>query len=519
MQYVQVVPAIRSIRGKDIFTYHTTTAQTVVPGQLVEIPWRQKTISGVVWALETSVPAFATKPISKAYPIILPGWYRDFITWLAQWYYIARSHALKMCLPTMPKRWSANTVPNTSLSQARTSPPPVVQLYQRITTVAQWLEQWLRSHPNAGLAIIVPEENDLEFWRKRLQSFHPTTLTAGSSIKVLWQIWYQSLFNDCPRLVIGTKKLSLFPLPNYNLVAIIDPENIAHKQWDLNPRFQVNRLVEYWAKQAGTPVVKFSQAPRVEDVATSTIDQTLLSTTSPPTITMVDMMTEPNLVAESVLAICAQKHCPFLWLNKKGRVSFLVCRDCQTVIQQLTVTHCPRCRGYNLKRYGQGTTAIVEILQKHFPDRLIIELTDDQAAALKAISYAANPIIIGTVFAWKKIDWSQVDYVVALAVDWLLAQPDFRAAEHTLQALIQLRNFTSSLVIQTHVPDHAIFQQLMQWYPATWYQHELQQRQRYHFPPAGELISVRHSRTRASYQITTLADIPTDPHWIIDREL
>lgn len=540
--YVTVVPAVRSIRGKDEFVYSVPNDVSVSLGQVIEIPWRSQIVPGIVWESSVKKPAFQTKNIHTVTEIILPQSYLHWITWLSTYYYVSKSHVAKIILPDIPHRSRSvgsdekyvsrkvviskeriQNIRDAILLLTNTTECIHTLLYARVAE-SMAVVRGLLSTTDQTLAIIVAEEYQIALWAAALQKWSPVIIHSRLSKNAMYSAW-KSACTKPLRVYIGTKRLSLFPLHQFDKIIVIDPENQSHKQWDLNPRYSVPRVIEAQLQEPHqkTGLVFFSQSPTVEYIASDQPVQTqLISGLPDPAVTLIDMTSErfeydQTLLSRSVIERCNLNQTFFLWLNKKGSGSFLVCKTCDELLPDISVLHCPKCHGIDLVKRGLGTTSLTALLRKQFPNRTIVELTKDTGTAV--ISYDDNPIIVGTTYAETQLDWQRVDTVIVVSIDNVLSQPEFRSAETTLHNLVHLRNATKNLIIQTYAPNHAVFRALSSYYPEWWYHEEIQRRKEFLLPPFGSRIWLRNTETGEEKIILTIKDIPTETTWIVDREL
>lgn len=520
-QFVHVIPLLRSIRGKDRFTY--TTEQRYPIGAVVWIPWRTGKRLGVVIALD--VPAFAqAKAITAATGTVLPRAYLDFLLWLAEYYFISEPAALLAALPPWLRR-----APRVGLAPAPLSHQSI-QLPRHRVQILTALVQQLATHTAAttvlyqdhhevvavvhGLVkqsagpvvLICPEVDTAQRWSGWLAQHQPTVVLAKQAASI--RLAFHQLLTHQPGVLIGTKRLALLPLTEASRVIVLDPEDPAHKQWDLNPRYQVLRVAEQQHS-----VICFSQAPRLEQVAQHNIITTLLTRAALPRITTVQP-TAGAVLSPALLEAIQQYDRVVLWHNRSGLARYLICQHCHSLNADTTLTACPRCAGQSLRLAGFGTAMLKRWLQAAWPDRQIIEVTPRSPLAPNL----AQAIWIGTSAIFARLPWPQIQAAVATSLDAQLAYPDFRSHEYALQQLMRLRNAVPNLYLYSHVPDHPVIQAIQQPYPAKWYQTALAERRRFAYPPDGEYIRVMQRSTGSTRIIRSLAELPTDPSAIIDRE-
>lgn len=529
--YVSVVPLIRSIRGKDHFTYATDLP--LREGELVWIPWRNQTIIGLV--AHTNVVAFKqAKQITISTGTILPVAYWRWLQWLADFYYISQSSALLAALPTWSRRTITATTPTSKplpaksawrLSPARvqaiqtvvktlsTQTQPTTVLYQHNQDCVAVMHGLLQQS-TGPVVLLCPETDDVAKWRSWLAKFNPLVVEAKhtQTVRAAWAVLLQSANG----LMIGTKRLALLPLTQATRICIMDPEQPAHKQWKLNPRYHVWRVAREQGRYGQVPVTCFSQAPRLEQVQTEQIVTTLLQPTAVSSIKII-VPTPGAYVSPAVLEAIAQYDRVVIWHNRTGLARFVICQHCQYLSTDVSLSACPRCQAESLRLAGFGTTMLKRLLHAQFPDRHISEVTAQFNSDYQTI--APGSILIGTNALFSRIPWSQVDVAMATSVDSQLAYPGFRSHEETLQQLVRLRNQVPTLYLYTHVPEHPVIQALQQPYPAAWYQAALAERHQYHYPPAADYIKLIEPNTGTERVLHHVSDLPTSgTSWMIDRE-
>lgn len=538
--HVIVVPAVRSIRGKDEFVYSIADDIKVTRGQIVQVPWRSKVVPGIIWKLSVDRPSFVTKDIVDVSDSILPDSYLQWIEWFSAYYYVSKSHVAKMILPDIPKRvvkprTTKSPVPySIAISKDRVN--AIQRATKHLAKRAHIIETLLyanykemlavvlgiMSSTKENIAILVSEENEIYRWANALHHYEPVSIHSRLSKNEMYSAW-QSALAGPKRVYIGTRRLSLFPFSRFDSVFIIDPENPAHKQWDLNPRYSVPRVVQAQLKGTKTRLVFCSQVPTVEMIAADTsITTELVDKLPQPNTTLIDMTSErfdynQTLLSRSVWQRCQENKTIFLWFNKKGSGSFLVCKTCDELLPDVSSAQCPNCKGVELIKRGLGTTSLVSILKRHMPNRVVIELTKDTGDI--PIPYDQHPIIVGTTYAEGQLDWSQIHSVIVVSIDQILSQPDFRSSEISLQTLVHLRNSAKDFIIQTYAANHPVFKALIMYFPEWWYEQEIQHRQEFSLPPFGHRIWLRNTETNEERIVQSIEKVPAAGQWIIDREL
>lgn len=541
--YVSIIPAIHSIRGVDRFTYFVPDGLVPCRGALVWIPWRNNSVTGIIWEVNLPKPTFAVKPIIQLTDIVLPEQYCQRIVWFAQYYYIALSHAVKIIIPPVLRRTTHVKyffpVPPTqhhfhitkkilpaiqALTTELTQPPqrrPYTVLYRTLSEPVSIILGLLK-HSSKRIAVIVPEEQLAIIIAQACQNTaQPIVVSSRVNSTQLLQAWL-AMLRQTHRLFIGTKRLSLFPLANVDIIVQLDPEDVSHKQWDMNPRYHAVTVSDFFSHfNTNMSIIRFSQSPTVAQIYSDVLVKKIVEQQLDPHVTIIDLNTSYDstyhgLLSPSVLTHCEQNKTIFLWLNKKGSGTLLYCLDCKAIENIGQIDRCQKCGGSRLVKRGHGTTTLVQALRQALPDRKIYEYTKEHKRL--DIDYSTHPIIVATSYALPLIEWQHIAYTAVISIDHVLAEPYFRANERALQQLVKLRNFTGQLAVQTYAPEHPVFKALTQYYPEDWYQHNLRYRRAHNLPPFGTFIKAIHKKTKKEIVVHESSPILQDSAYMIDRE-
>lgn len=217
-----------------------------------------------------------------------------------------------------------------------------------------------------------------------------------------------------------------------------------------------------------------------------------------------------------------------IFLNRRGFANFLQCGLCGHVIRcphcSVTLTFhmkqrrlcchhcdfrrpiaeaCPECGALTLREVGVGTEQIEQSLQRIVVGARIARLDRDtsrkrgfQEALIRSWERGDIDILVGTQMITKGHDVSGVTLVGALLADLSLNLPDFRATERTFQLLNQVAGRSGRgadpgcVIIQTYVPDHYVFQFLLNHDYKGFFKSELEFRRALNYPPFGRLVSL-----------------------------
>ncbi len=275
-----------------------------------------------------------------------------------------------------------------------------------------------------------------------------------------------------------------------------------------------------------------------------------------PPVEVVDMREElkqgnRSIFSRSLLAglkaVLQAGYQAILFLNRRGSATYVFCRNCGLVIRcprcdlPLTVhtgpialfchscgynrqmpARCPRCQSNQIRQFGTGTEKVETELLKEIPGIRTLRL-DASSVQQKGthdiiLSHFVNhraDVLIGTQMLAKGLDLPLVTLVGVILGDVGLNFPDYHAAERSFQVLTQVmgRSGRSPLggkaILQTYQPEHPAIHYASSYDLDGFYQHELESRREYRYPPFTRLIRLeyRHARLQeAEKEARALAD-------------
>jgi primosomal protein N' (replication factor Y) len=152
-----------------------------------------------------------------------------------------------------------------------------------------------------------------------------------------------------------------------------------------------------------------------------------------------------------------------------------------------------------------GIQRLEEELIKIFPsycfarfDRDGVKTTEQAVDLLRTFRQGDIHILIGTEFLLHQPDLPTAKLVAFPQADLGLHLPDFRSAERTfllfskavrlVQAHAQTDEPSGEVFLQTRMPDHHVFQAMVQHDPHVFYQQELDLREALAYPPAAHIL-------------------------------
>lgn len=358
-------------------------------------------------------------------------------------------------------------------------------------------------------------------------------------------IWKRMLHDPSPCVVIGARSSLFLPFSRLGLVIVDEEHESSYKQFDPAPRYNARDCAIVLASMHGAKTLLGSATPAIETYYKALNGRYGLVTLSEryegvqlPLIEIVDLNDErrrgrisgPMSARLAMMSREAVKggEQVILFHNRRGFAPVVVCKQCgyvpkcQNCDVSLTYhrkagemvchycgatyklpTICPACKEPAIEVYGYGTERIEEIAESSFPGarimRMDLDTTRNKDSYLNIIndfSLGKADILVGTQMVTKGLDFERVSLVGILNADNLINFPDFRASERAFNMLEQVagragrRNKRGLVIVQTSQPTHPILSYLQAHNYEGFYEHELEERRRYGYPPFTRVINI-----------------------------
>jgi primosomal protein N' (replication factor Y) len=367
-------------------------------------------------------------------------------------------------------------------------------------------------------------------------------LHSGLRPRERWREW-RRVRSGAARVVVGARSAVFAPLGRVGLIIVDEEHDPAYKQED-GLRYNARDLAVVRARLAKAVVVLASATPSAESYQAALDGRHRLLTLperptahSLPAVEIVDLRgrprLEPRLLSDELRAALeanlARGGQTLVFLNRRGFATYLQCPACGTPVTcpQCSVTltwhrtaaalvchhchhrrrppaTCPECVGGALQPFGVGTEQIEAALKACYPLAVVERLDRDAAQRLGAQRRilrdwraGTTDILVGTQMVSKGHDVPGVTLVAVLLADLSLNVPDFRAAERTLQLLVQVAgragrgDTPGRVVVQTLRPGHASVAAVRQHDYIGFITGELERRRALGYPPFARLVNVR----------------------------
>lgn len=412
-----MVPGLALPRHLPGFTYRVpaTLKGRLRLGDVVRVPFRSRTIDGVIWSLTPPLHPPPTRWVAGRAGWSMPDAVRSFLDALAV--------------------------------EFLASPAAVLRLNQ--------LPKVVRTRNGVGtyLAYLAAPDHDTQIL-SRAAGNRPALVVASGPTAV-------ALRSVPSNLRLGSDA-ALLDCREAGLTLLVYREEATEHRRRTAPFFDARRAAVLRGQHFGAPVVFTARCPRVETMA-GIRDGTIRVLGAPPALPAVHTLTaagwkDPKLV-ESLEESFGQGGSAFVWVPSRGLAAVLVCGVCgwvarcarcgvpQRVRDPRTLVCgscaaadplpavCPRCGAMRLTPRALGTTGVRRLLETALPRLPVALLTANDPLPPPAF----RGILIGTHAHLALLPRYQVRCAVVAGLERFLAVPDFRAEERFAQRLTDLR--------------------------------------------------------------------------------
>ena len=536
-----VIPAKRMPLSFPFFDYTVSEPDQsrIKIGQLVKIPFRNTEEFGIVYEIDTQTP-IKTKPLKTISSIVfeqplLHKQQLDFLTEISDFYHVSLGFLIKTNLPPLQKRKleklkSVIATHNITTTPVGTISKPQLCMYRTPTEKTDTLIKKITEHTNQTL-ILVPEMSAI----KKITDILPSEIVEKLSIitselnpKELFAAWF-AIWSGEKKIIIGTRAALFLPWQNLEHIILDDEGNPNYKSWDMAPRLHTRDAALFLAKNHRAHTTLLTHTPAVETLffaqkkVYNCTELNLLPIAKP--LQLIDMRAQRRLKNFSLFShdlLEEFKNTPhgdiFFFINRRGTVSYVGCRDCSAVLQcptchfsltyhqhtnQLSCHYCQHtepmpiecrtCHGVNVAMYGAGTQLAEDLVKKIISKtdtRAIIRIDSDENDIPK-LKLPGDKIIIGTQLAWAHLDWKKIKLCAFLDADSSLFIPEYKIVENLWQQIRDAQfNLPADaiLVAQTNHPEHLVFTTLFD--PNSFYTQQLSERRLLGYPPFKFLVKM-----------------------------
>jgi len=424
--------------------------------------------------------------------------------------------------------------------------------------------------------LILPLSKGIEDF---VYSFH-----GSFPVKDLVEKWKKVTNEKHPVLIIGTGQFLSIPRHDLGTI-IVDCEHRRSYKCKRRPYLDFRIVAESLAEVIdaelifGDTILSVETHYRLEKgelIRSGTFRQRIDSIAHPKIVDMCKEIILPELVSyeSRMLGRDAKKEIDdtlelgknvFLFAAKRGISSVTICSDCNTIVscpkctapllllkcnvkenvdlpkedlnqfvcqrcsyEARSSVDCTKCGGWRLTPLGIGAERVYEAVKSLYPHRKVFILTSDSAKTPAQAKLLRNEfegekgsILIGTEMALYFLR-ENVHTIVVVSLDSLFSVPDYRMNERIYSLVAELAERTGKkLLIQTRRPKEKIWNDICELRSASFLRDEVNERERFGYPPTTTLIKITWNGTFAkkekAKEVLEHILVAYDPVFIDDR--
>lgn len=364
------------------------------------------------------------------------------------------------------------------------------------------------------------------------------------------EVWRKVRNNEL-NILIGTRNALFLPYQNLGLMVVDEEHDSMYRPREISPYFNAKDAAQMLAQMYGARVILGSATPSVESYYLAQQDKLRyvflgerFGNVKLPGFQLINFKEAQDskktvgdfsleLIAEISQEIDRKKQTMILH-NRRGYANVVECESCGYVNYcsncDVVMTYhkfsnemkchycgqkaakpkfCPKCHSEKLNTRGVGVEQIHEEISKIFPDAEVDRMDVDSMRKKFAyeklyekIEEGETEILVGTQMISKGLDFDNIELVAIPKADSLLYVQDFRAEERAYQLITQVSGRAGRIsgegkvLIQTYHPYHPVFELIKNNDTQKIYQHFLEERKKFHYPPYVKLvlIELKHRR-------------------------
>ncbi|NDK54590.1 replication restart helicase PriA [Pontibacter fetidus] len=368
------------------------------------------------------------------------------------------------------------------------------------------------------------------------------------------EVW-QGVLSGRFQVVVGVRSAVFLPFHNLSLIIVDEEHESSYKQYDPAPRYNARETALMMAHLQGAKTLLGSATPSIETYYNCKTGRWGLVTmlkrfgeAQLPDVELVNTREEQqrktmhshfsSKLLDGIEQRLKRHEQVILFQNRRGYAPFIACDECSWIpkcrncavslsyhkfgnelrchycgYHEHMPSDCPACGATTLKSMGFGTEKIEDELKLILPDaevqRMDLDTTKKKNSYQQIIADFENGktnVLVGTQMVTKGLDFENVSLVGILNADSIIHFPDYRAHERAYQLFVQVsgragrKGKPGTVFIQTRDPMQAIFRKVISNDYESLYEHEIEERMRFSYPPFVRMIkvTVKHADERTS---------------------
>ena len=354
---------------------------------------------------------------------------------------------------------------------------------------------------------------------------------------------YKRIIDGKVKIVIGPRSALFVPLNNLGLV-IIDEEHDSSYISGQAPRYNTKEVATRICYETNSLLLLGSATPEISTMykaLNGKIDLYELKKRPKdyklPEVKIVNMREEvlatgttlfSNLLKQEIDNNLKNKEQTFIFLNRRGHSTSLICKDCGHVLKcpkcdsamiyhkktDLMLCHycsyaekiqdnCISCGSHNVEHKGLGTEKLESELKFIFPEARVARMDLDttmkkgnQEEILNRVKEGKVDILVGTQMISKGHDIANVTLVGIVNADGTFSRNDALSTEKAFANLLQVAgrsgrgNKQGRVVVQTYDTESYVIHAILNNSYDMFYQKEIEYRKMLSFPPFTDILLV-----------------------------
>jgi len=457
-----VVPLVRLPNDKLFFNYLVGDGLEVKVGQLVIINFRRKKIIGLVCELSfvDVLPKFKLNEILKLVNerIFLSEKNIQDAILFSKLYKVSLSAVCKMMLPTLQPRMLGKV--EFGKIQEKTIPKKQNKLIVlNNKTKIEKLSSLISDKKQ--ILFLVPTKLDVEFWLNKLNFKNIKKYTSDSSVVEQRNIW-TDLKSNKKICVLSTRQGCFLPFENLDLIVVWNPQDEHHKNWDMQPYYNVVDIIEQrWKGELiyCTHSINTNFTFDLQNKNLKLLNPLLDAENKIKTIDLQNEIRKKNFgfISDEVQEIFKNKKPDdkILFLhNRKGFSKIISCADCDFVLLNQE-TSCPKCSNSKFKFLAKGIKGIASDLLKRFPKLKITTLSSE--TDLPDLNNFDCVFATDTIL--YRLDLNQFAKIIIPYADKMISMPWFSTTEDSYYLLktLQWQAPEAEIIVQTFSPKNMLW--------------------------------------------------------------
>ncbi|MDD3284859.1 MAG: hypothetical protein PHZ07_04670 [Patescibacteria group bacterium] len=542
MKYASVKPIIKLKKSLNTLDYIIPDNINASIGQLIEIPFRNKFIFGVIFDIkkDTDQPKNILKSINKIVindPIITKQQI-DFYNFFVKNNFDSLNFVNNI-IPLPLKRISKINETKIIVTKTDCKIKNINSLIikdekvifkhnffeEEISLIKKVIDKNSAKDKKQTLVICPTKSNLKKIYSCLLNFYKSSDISIITGYTHLSKAEHNKIWSDIKnkktKIIIGTKISIFYPLNNVKTIIVSDAENENHNQTDINPRFGLLENVLELAKINNSQIIFTSYCPplylyKLAKEKTIKLFESRSEIKTKIKILEMNMKYFENQIhfdTENYInkSISENKKILFL-INKKGYSKSLYCPDCNNIFkcsecdsvltyiketnnlycynckkEIIIPTKCPKCDNVNLRAKGIGSKQFYLNISKMFPNKKVLIVDKDHEQNIKLIKQ--NQIIIATKLIMNYIKDNEFDIIILPFAQQFLNN-NFDSNEKFFQFIKKLISHKPEKLILQVLNNLEIYDNIKNQDYLKMSGEELNFRKLFHYPPIYEIIRI-----------------------------